>query len=44
MLDESTLVEHIEVVSEWLADNFEDIINGDAAPLVDETINSGKML
>jgi len=44
MLDESTLVERIEVVSEWLADNFEDIINGDAAPLVDETINSGKML
>ena len=44
MLDESELVEHIEVVAEWLADNFEDIINGDAAPLVDETITSGNML
>jgi len=44
MLDESELVEHIEVVAEWLADNFDDIINGDAAPLVDETITSGNML
>ena len=44
MLDESELVEQIEVVAEWLADNFDDIINGDAAPLVDETITSGNML
>ena len=36
-------IEHIEVVAEWLADNFDDIINGDAAPLVDETITSGNM-
>ena len=43
MLDESELVEHIEVVAEWLADNFDDIINGDAPPLVDETITSGNM-
>jgi membrane protein required for colicin V production len=44
MLDESQLVEHIEVISEWLADNFEDILDGDAAPLVEETITSGNML
>ena len=30
--------------AEWLANNFEDIVNGDAAPLVDETITSGNML
>ena len=44
MLVESQLVEHIEVGAEWLADNFDDIINGDAAPLVDETITSGNIL
>ena len=44
VIDDSELVEHIEVVAEWLADNFEDIVNGDAAPLVDETITSSNML
>ena len=44
LIDDSELVEHIEVVAEWLADNFEDIVNGDAAPLVDETITSSNML
>ena len=44
VINESELVQHIEVVAEWLADNFEDIVNGDAAPLVDETITSGNML
>ncbi|MEC8158061.1 MAG: CvpA family protein [Pseudomonadota bacterium] len=44
VIDESELVEYIEVVAEWLADNFEDIVNGDAAPLVDETITSSNML
>jgi membrane protein required for colicin V production len=44
LLEESELVEHIEVVAEWLADSFEDVVNGDVAPLVDEDITSGKML
>ena len=44
VFDESELVEHIEVVAEWLADNFEDIVNGDAVPLVDETITNGNLL
>lgn len=44
MLDESQLAENIEVISEWLADNFEDIVNGDAPPIVEETITSGNML
>ena len=44
VIDDSELVEHIEVVTEWLADNFEDIVNSDAAPLVDETITSSDML
>jgi hypothetical protein len=32
------------LVAEWLADNFEDIISGDATPLVDETITSDNIL
>lgn len=44
MLKGSELVEHIELVAEWLADNFEDIISGDATPLVDETITSDNIL
>ena len=44
MLDESELLEYIEVVAKWLADNFEDIVNGDAVPLVDETVANDDML
>ena len=44
VIDESELVEYIEVVAEWLADNFEGIVKGDAVPLVDETITSSDRL
>lgn len=44
MLKESELIDPINVVAAWLADNFEDVINGDTPPLVDDALNSGKML
>jgi hypothetical protein len=44
MLKESELIDPINAVAAWLADNFEDVINGDTPPLVDDALNSGKML
>lgn len=44
LLDDSMLIDDIEVVADWLADNFDDVLNGDVTDVVDETIKESSML
>jgi membrane protein required for colicin V production len=44
LLNESFVIDDLEIVSEWLADNFDDVLNGDVPDVVDETIKESSML
>lgn len=44
LLNNSVLIEDIEIVADWLADNFDDVLRGDVSTVVDETINESSML
>lgn len=44
LIDDSILIDDIEVVADWLADNFDDVLNGDVSDVVDETIKESSML
>jgi len=37
-------IDDIDVVAEWLADNFDDVLNGDVSNVVDDTIEQSSML
>ena len=44
LLKESVVIDDLEIVAEWLADNFDDVLNGDDPEVVDETIKESSML
>ena len=44
LLNESFVIDDLEIVAEWLADNFDDVLNGDVPDVVDETIKESSML
>ena len=44
LLEGSIFIDDIEVVAEWLADNFDDVLNGDVSNVVDDTIKQSSML
>ena len=44
LLKESVVIDDLEIVAEWLADNFDDVLNGDVPNVVDETIKESSML
>ena len=44
MLEDSLFINDIDVVAEWLADIFDDVLNGDVSNVVDETIEQSSML
>ena len=44
LLEDSVFIDDIDVVAEWLADNFDDVLNGDVSNVVDDTIEQSSML
>ena len=44
LLKESVVIDDLEIVAEWLADNVDDVLNGDVPDVVDETIKESSML
>jgi len=44
LLEESLFIDDIDVVAEWLAENFDDVLNGDVSNVVDETLSETGML
>ncbi len=44
LLEDSIFIDDIEVVAEWLADNFDDVLNRDVSNVVDDTIKQSSML
>ena len=44
LLEESELIDDISLVAEWLADNFDDVINSEVPSVVDETLTQSTML
>ena len=44
LLKDSVFIDDIDVVAEWLSDNFDDVLNGDVSNVVDDTIEQSSML
>lgn len=44
LLEDSVFIEDINVVAEWLSNNFDDVLNGDVSNMVDDTIKQSSML
>lgn len=44
LLNDSVLIDDIDVVADWLADNFDDVLSGDVSNVVDDTIKQSGLL
>ena len=44
LLNDSAFIDDIDVVAEWLADNFDDVLSGDVSNVVDDAIEQSSLL